>query len=148
MNIYVDADACPVIDIIIKEAKSFHIPVTLVRSFSHYSSKYDDTDVKTIYVDAGLDSADYRIMQLCQKDDLVVTQDYGLASLALGKGCKAIHHKGFAFTKQNIDSLLLTRHMNAKARRSGLKTKGPKPLTEQDRMKFQKLLHRILTDQL
>ncbi|WP_102027393.1 YaiI/YqxD family protein [Salirhabdus sp. Marseille-P4669] len=144
MKIYVDADACPVKEIIIEESKSFDIPVVLVKSFSHYSNKIEDAQVETVYVDAGADSADYRILQLANKGDLVVTQDYGLASLALGKGCIALHHKGFAYTPKNMDDLLLSRHLSAKARKSGVKTKGPKPLTNEDRNKFRHLLVQTL----
>ena len=71
-------------DVIIFEATNAEIPVTLVTSFSHYSNAQQPKGVETIYVDSGADRADYRIMQLA-KEDLIVTQDYGLASLALAK---------------------------------------------------------------
>ena len=58
--------------------------------------------METIYVDSGADAADYRIMQLA-KEDLIVTQDYGLASLALAKGCIVLHHKGYKYTNDNIE---------------------------------------------
>ncbi|WP_188208159.1 YaiI/YqxD family protein [Alkalibacillus aidingensis] len=146
MNIYVDADACPVTDIVIKEAKLRHIPVVLVKSFSHFSPSDEQDGVKTIYVDTGAEAADYKIMQLCQGGDLVITQDYGLASLALPKGCTVIHHKGFAYTNENIDQLLQSRYLNAKARKSGQKTKGPKAFTQEDREKFQEKLKMLLNN--
>ena len=67
MKIYVDADACPVKDVIIFEATKAEIPVTLVTSFSHYSNAEQPKGVETIYVDSGADAADYRIMQLAQR---------------------------------------------------------------------------------
>ncbi|MCT2536326.1 YaiI/YqxD family protein [Aquibacillus koreensis] len=146
MKIYVDADACPVKDIIIDEATKKSIPVKIVKSFSHFSNADDPEGVETIYVDHGSDAADYRIMALAQKNDLIVTQDYGLASLALGKGCIVLHHKGFTYTQSNIDALLQTRHINAKARRGGFRTKGPKALTEEDREKFRTLLKQKISN--
>ncbi|MGR5874211.1 DUF188 domain-containing protein [Bacillus pacificus] len=109
MKIYVDADACPVKDVIIFEATKAEIPVTLVTSFSHYSNAEQPKGVETIYVDSGADAADYRIMQLAQKEDLIVTQDYGLASLCFSK--KAVSFfiiKGTRYTNENIDQLLQT----------------------------------------
>ncbi|GGC98610.1 YaiI/YqxD family protein [Pontibacillus salipaludis] len=140
MNIYVDADACPVKEIIIEEATKERLHVTLVKSFSHYSNKQEPPGVDTVYVDTGAEAADYRIMQLAQAGDLIVTQDYGLASLALTKGCIVLHHSGFAYTHDNIDRLLITRHASAQARKSGKRTKGPKALTSKDREAFRELL--------
>jgi uncharacterized protein len=144
MKIYVDADASPAKDIVISVAKAFSIPVVLVKSISHFSHDEELEGVETVYVDTGADAADYRIMQLAEKQDLIITQDYGLASLGLGKGCLVLHHKGFAYTNKNIDQLLQTRHLSAKARRSGQKTKGPKPYTEEDRKNFKDLLEKTI----
>ncbi|WP_407269878.1 YaiI/YqxD family protein [Radiobacillus sp. PE A8.2] len=144
MKIYVDADACPVKDIIIEESSKIEIPVTLVKSYSHFSTAEDPLGVTSIYVDPGADAADYRIMRLAQQNDLVITQDYGLASLAIAKGCTVLHHKGFMYTDQNIDQLLETRYAHAKARRSGKKTKGPKAFTNEDREKFRHLLVKVI----
>ncbi|GLO64785.1 MULTISPECIES: YaiI/YqxD family protein [Oceanobacillus] len=145
MKVYVDADACPVKDIIIKEAGNHNISVTLVTSLSHYSLHEHPAHVETIYVDTGADAADYRIMQLARKGDIIVTQDYGLASLALAKGCYVLHHKGFAYTNHNIDQLLQSRYLSAKERKSGKRTKGPKALTEEDRMNFNQLFLQYIT---
>ncbi len=146
MQIYVDADACPVKDQIIKLAREFQIPVTLVQSFSHYSSKTTPEGVKTIYVDSGADAADYRIMKLASQEDVIVTQDYGLASLGLAKGCNVMHHKGFLYTNENIDSLLQTRYLNAMVRKSGKRTKGPKAFSEEDRKLFEARFRSLLQE--
>src|SRR5690625_658735 len=140
MKIYVDADASPVTDIVINEAKQYHIPVVLVKSYSHFSPKQENSGVQTIYVDTGADSADYRILKEAKAEDIIITQDYGLASLGLAKSCIVLHHKGFSYTDKNIDTLLQTRHLSAQARKAGKKTKGPKPFTEEDRKKFRELL--------
>jgi uncharacterized protein len=148
MKIYVDADASPAKDIVISVAKVFTIRVVLVKSINHFSHDEEMEGVETVYVDTGADAADYRIMQLAEKGDLIITQDYGLASLGLGKGCLVLHHKGFAYTNKNIDQLLQTRHLSAKARRSGQRTKGPKPYTDEDRQKFRDLLENTIQHKL
>ncbi|MGX4668104.1 YaiI/YqxD family protein [Cerasibacillus sp. JNUCC 74] len=137
MRILVDADACPVKESIKKIAKEFNLPVILVQSFSHFSMKEEPQGVETIYVDEGADAADYRIIRLAKQDDIIVTQDYGLASLALAKDCYVIHHKGFQYTNKNIDQLLQTRYLSAMARKSGKRTKGPKPFTGDDIKQFE-----------
>lgn len=146
LKIYVDADACPVKDAIITIAKTEDIPVVFVKSYSHFSNQNNPDEVETIYVDKGADVADYRIMKLAQKGDIIITQDYGLASLCLGKGCTVLHHKGFTYTHKNIDHLLTTRHESAKARRSGFKTKGPRAYTKEDEEKFKDVLIQTINE--
>ncbi|QOY35985.1 YaiI/YqxD family protein [Anaerobacillus isosaccharinicus] len=145
MKIYVDADACPVKDIIISEARNFEIPVILVTSLSHFSNKEHPSGVETIYVDSGADAADFRIVKLVEKGDIIVTQDYGLASLGLAKGIIVLHQKGFRYTNDNIDQLLQTRYLSAVARRSGQRTKGPKPFTAEDREQFRELFKKAIS---
>lgn len=144
MKIYVDADACPVKDIIIDEAIQRELEVTLVTSISHFSLQEHPVGVETIYVDNDSEAADYRIMKLARKDDLVITQDYGLASLTLAKGCKVMHHKGFMYTNKNIDDMLQTRYLSAQARKAGQRTKGPKAFTKEDKEIFRRKFIRIL----
>lgn len=144
MNIYVDADACPVKEIIIDEAVRRNLNVFLVTSISHFSLQENPPGVETIYVDNARDAADYRIMKLAKEGDLVITQDYGLASLALPKGCQVMHHKGFMYTNKNIDELLQTRYLSAQARKAGQRTKGPKAFTNEDREKFRERFIRVL----
>ena len=144
MKIYVDADACPVKDIIIDEAVERNLEVTLVTSISHFSLQEHPAGVETIYVDNDSEAADYRIMQLSKKNDLVITQDYGLASLALAKGCTVMHHKGFMYTNKNIDDLLQTRYLSAQARKAGQRTKGPKAFTKEDKEIFREKFIRFL----
>lgn len=144
MKILVDADACPVKDIVIEEAQKQNFEVKLVRSFSHFSTEEYPNGIESVFVDTGADSVDYRIIQMATPGDLIITQDYGLAALGLGKNCIVIHHLGYEFTSKNIDELLSKRHTNAKLRRSGKKTKGPKKFTEEDRQNFRKLLYSIL----
>ncbi|HLS60440.1 MAG TPA: YaiI/YqxD family protein [Virgibacillus sp.] len=140
MKIYVDADACPVTEQIKVISEQENIPVILVKSFDHFSHGEDPIHVETIYVDKGPDMADFRIVKLAKKDDIVITQDYGLAALLIGKGCIVLHHKGYAYTANNINQLLESRYTSAMARKRGERTKGPKPFTTEDKAKFSRLL--------
>lgn len=144
MQIYIDADACPVKNIIIEEAIAKEIPVTLVTSISHFSTKEQPVGVETVYVDTGAEAADYRIIKLIKKGDILVTQDYGLASLGLGKGCIVLHHTGYVYTSENIDQLLQSRYLSAMVRKSGKRTKGPKPFTDENRKEFRQRFKEIL----
>lgn len=82
MQIYVDADACPVVGIVEELAIKYKIPVTLLCDTNHvlYS---DYSEVKII--GAGADAVDFALVNLCRKGDIIVTQDYGVAAMALGK---------------------------------------------------------------
>ncbi len=144
IKIMIDSDASPVKDIVIDEAKKHGLKVVLVASYAHYSTKIHPAHVETIYVDSAKEAADYRIMQLLQNDDILITQDYGLASLALGKKAKVLHHKGFEYDNDNIANLLESRYISAKIRKSGKRTKGPKPFTIEDAETFRRLLNHTL----
>lgn len=135
MQIFVDADACPVVGIIEKIAKEHYVPVTLLCDTNHIlSSDYS----KVIVVGAGADAVDYKLISSCHKGDIVVSQDYGVAAMAIGKGAYAIHQSGKWYTNDNIDQMLMERHLNKKARRSSHKNhvKGPKKRTEEDDERF------------
>ena len=131
MQIYVDADACPVKEILVAEAKRRNIPVTMVADTSH--ELYDGYS-RVITVDKARDSVDLKLINLLSPADVVVTQDYGVAAMALGKGAMAIHQSGTLYTKENIDRLLFERHLGAKLRRAGKRAGNtPKRTREQDR---------------
>ena len=135
MTIYIDADACPVTRIAERIAKKYGIPVVLLCDTNHVlTSDYSEIRV----IGAGADAVDIALINLCQRGDIVITQDYGVAALALGKGARAIHQSGKWFTDDNIDSLLMERHMAKKARRSSKHhLKGPPKRTEEDDRRFE-----------
>ena len=139
MQIFVDADACPVVDIVEKIVKDHNVPVTLLCDTNHVmSSNYSEVMV----VGAGADAVDYKLISICHDGDIVVSQDYGVAAMALGKGAYAIHQSGKWYKNDNIDQMLMERHLNKKARRSSRKChiKGPKKRTEEDDERFAQLL--------
>ena len=111
MQIFVDADACPVVAIIEKIAKENSVPVTLLCDTNHVLSlAYSEV----VVVGAGADAVDYKLISICHKGDIVVSQDYGVAAMALGKGAYAIHQSGKWYTNDNIDQMLMERHLNKK----------------------------------
>lgn len=144
MKILIDADASPVKNEVIQLAEQFHLEVVIVSSISHYTFDTYPDFVKVIYVETGTDRADFKIVQLAQPRDIIVTQDYGLASLLLPKKCRVIHHNSYEYTQENIDLLLHRRHFSALERQSGIRTKGPKAFTDGDRKKFSQFLLHIL----
>ena len=119
MQIFVDADACPVVDIVEAVAEKYDIPATLLCDTNHVL--YSDYS-EVIVVGAGADAVDYKLISICQNGDIVVSQDYGVAAMALGKGAYAIHQSGKWYTNDNIDRMLMERHFNKKARRSSSKS--------------------------
>ena len=83
MRILVDADACPVKQIIVRLAKEKKVPVIMLIDTSHELSDGYST---IITVDKQADSVDFALMSLLEREDMVVTQDYGLAAMVIGKG--------------------------------------------------------------
>ena len=144
MEIYIDADACPVTRIAEQIAKKHGIPVILLCDTNHQLSS-DYSTVKVI--GEGADAVDIALINLCTRGDIVVTQDYGVAALALGKGAKAIHQSGRRYTDENIDGLLMERHLAGKARRSGkYHIKGPVKRTEEDDKHFAESLECLIKE--
>lgn len=141
MQILVDADACPVKQIIVEEAKKRNIPVTMIIDTSH---ELNDGYSEVITVDKARDSVDIKLINILTSEDIVVTQDYGVAAMALGKGAKAINQNGLIYNDNNIDELLFSRFIGQKLRRAGKTTNTSKKRTKEDdenfRVKFIMLL--------
>ena len=140
-RILVDADACPVKEIVLRMAKQRNIPVTMVTNTSH---ELGDGYSTVITVDKGSDSADYAIANMAACHDIIVTQDYGLAAMVLAKGASALDQNGLIYTSENIDSLLERRYIGQKIRRGGGRTKGPKKRTRDDDEQFEAALGKML----
>ena len=143
MQIFVDADACPVVDIVETIAEKYNISTTLLCDTNHIL--YSDYS-EVIVVSAGADAVDYKLISICHKGDVVVSQDYGVAAMALGKGAYAIHQSGKWYTNENIDQMLMERHLNKKVRRSSHKNhmKGPRRRTEEDDVRFAQSFEKLV----
>lgn len=137
MRILVDADACPVKTIIVREAKKRGIPVTMVVDTSH---QLNDGYSEVVMVDKGADSADVKLINLTKSGDLVVTQDFGVAAMALGKRALALNQNGMEYSQQNMDKLLFERHVGKEVRRRGRHTKGAQKRTQADDRAFEENL--------
>lgn len=142
-KILVDADACPVVKIVEEIAEKYNIPVILLCDTNHILNS-DYSDIKII--GAGADAVDFALVNACQKGDIVVTQDYGVAAMILGKGAFGIHQSGKWYTNENIDQMLMERHIAKKARSSKSKNhlKGPKRRTEEDDLRFAKRFEKLV----
>ncbi|URN94308.1 MAG: YaiI/YqxD family protein [Candidatus Pristimantibacillus lignocellulolyticus] len=142
MKIIVDGDACPVKTEIIETARKFQTSVCMVASFDHRLP--DVEDVEMIQVDRSDQSADMYIANYVKRGDLVITQDFGLACIVMAKHAITISFRGEQYTDDNIDYLLERRAESAKRRRQGMRSKGPKPFSDEDRKRFQQKLTKLL----
>ncbi|WP_444660229.1 YaiI/YqxD family protein [Caproiciproducens sp. R2] len=145
MNILVDADACPVKEIIVRLAKKQKVPVIMLTDTSHL---LDDGYSKVITVDKGRDSADIRLVNLAGSGDIVVTQDFGVAAMALAKGAKALNQNGMVYDDSNMDRLLFERALGQEMRRAGARIGKFKKRSRQDDESFERVLLRMMEENI
>lgn len=141
--ILVDADACPVVKQVERVAKKYGVPCMLFCDTNHVlNSEYSEIKV----IGAGVDAVDFAIISACSSGDVVVTQDYGVAAMALGKGALVFHQSGRQYTDENIDQLLMERHIAKKARRGSLRNhlKGPRKRTKEDDEMFEDAFEQMI----
>ena len=141
MKVLIDADACPVTDIAISVCRLYNIPCLILCDTAH---AFQREGVQTLVFDKGADSVDFALVNRVEPGDVVVTQDYGLAAMCLSKCARVLHQDGWAYTRENIDALLFSRHESGKYRRSGGRTKGPKRREKSQDDAFQKALQQML----
>ncbi|MFO7636445.1 MAG: YaiI/YqxD family protein [Clostridia bacterium] len=140
MNILVDADACPVKDIVLRVAREKKIPVVMFADTSHV---IHDGYSETVTVDKAKDAVDIALANRAVRGDVVVTQDYGVAAMAIAKGAKALNQNGLVFTDENIDGLLFERHLSLRMRKAGLRTAGPGKRKTGDNACFEVALRKL-----
>ena len=140
MKILVDADACPrsVLQTCIRLGRKYNVPVWTVASFNHRI----ESD-HPIAVGDGFQEADIKIVNLTETGDVVVTADWGLAAMVLGKGATCLSPIGREFHPERMDFLLEERDLKAKFRRGGGKTKGPRKRTSEDDRRFEVSLEKV-----
>ena len=130
MKVLIDADACPVVDIAVKLCRQYRMDCVLLCDTAHEMRR---EGVQTLIFDKGADSVDFALVNRVSPGDIVITQDYGLASMCLAKNARVLHQDGWAYTQDNISGLLEQRHAAKQFRRAGGRTKGPsKRRPEQD----------------
>lgn len=144
MNIWVDADACPVVikEILYRVAERTRISLTLVanRMLRVPPSPW----IRALQVPGGFDVADQRIAQEVQGGDLVITADVPLASQVIGKGATVIDPRGELLTEANIKERLAMRDFMEGLRSSGVETGGPAAFSSADRQAFANQVDRLL----
>lgn len=162
-TLYLDADACPVTREALACARQARVPVVIVgnttQNLERHVRRDDPRDaahargrdathagfwVEVLDVSVGADSADFAIVERLQPDDVVVTQDIGLASMVLGRGAAAIGVRGRVYSRATIDMDLFIRHEEKKVRRAGGRTRGPAAFTDEDGERFSRNLAELL----
>ena len=141
MKVLIDADACPVVNIAVALCREHDIPCILLCDTAHEIHR---DGAQTLTFDKGADSVDFALVNRVSAGDIVITQDYGLASMCLAKKARVLHQDGWEYTPVNIDALLLTRHESRKYRAAGGRTKGPKKRTAQQDQTFQFAFQKML----
>ena len=145
MKVLIDADACPVVDIAVKLCAKYHVDCVLLCDTAHAIYR---EGVQTLIFDKGADSVDFALVNRAAPGDLVVTQDYGLASMCLGKRVRVLHQDGWEYTLDNISGLMEQRHAAKQYRLSGGRTKGPSKRTRYQDQCFSCALELLLQQTL
>ena len=143
MKILIDADGCPVVDSTIACAGRKGLTVLLICDTAHV---FEREGAQTVTVSKGADSADFRLVNLVEKGDIVITQDYGLAAMALARQAQVLNQNGMRYTHENIDALLLARHTARKIRMGGGRLKGPAKRTRAQDDAFREALCALLEE--
>ena len=138
MRILIDADGCPVVNETIKVAHKFNLESIIFCDTSH---NFDEKNIKVIVVSKGIDAVDFAILNNIEKGDIVITQDYGLASLVLSRNSYAINQ---SYTNENIGELLYSRYISKKMRNSGARIKGPKKRDKSQDIIFKENLEKLI----
>ncbi len=141
MRLLVDSDGCPVVDITIRITKKFNLKCVLICDTSHHFEREGAT---TITVSKGADSADFALVNMVQKGDIVVTQDYGLAAMCLARGAIPISQDGMIYDDNNILSLLNQRYTAKKIRMAGGRLKGNSKRTNDQNVAFENALTELI----
>ena len=141
MQVLIDADACPVVDIAVRLCKQYNIPCLLLCDTAHIMQR---DYAQTLVFDKGSDSVDFALVNRAKTGDIVITQDYGLASMCLGKRVRVVHQDGWEYTEYNISGLMEQRHAAKKHRLAGGRTKGPAKRTRQQDEAFAAAFEKLL----
>ncbi len=141
MKILIDADGCPVVDIVIRIAQQHGIETLILCDTAHVFQKPGAT---TLTVDKGTDSVDFKLVNLVTPGDIVITQDYGLAAMCMAKGALPIHQDGIIYHEGNINSLLQSRYAAKKIRKAGGRLKGPPKRKPEQNEAFAKALDALI----
>ena len=141
MTVFIDADGCPVVNIAVRLCRKYNLKCFIVCDTCHF---FDINGAETVVVDKGSDSADIKLINMIQKGDIAITQDYALAAMCIAKKALAINQNGMVYNDSNIDSLLESRYIAKKTRLAGGRIKGPSKRTAEETEKFIQVFEQIL----
>ena len=141
MKIFIDADGCPVVDITAAIAKRNSIECFIICDTAH---EFQKDGAKTVVVEKGADSVDFKLVNLISAGDIVVTQDYVLAAMCLARKAVPLSQNGLIFTDKNIEELLFSRYVSKKIRNAGGRLKGPSKRTVEQDEKFKTALEKLI----
>lgn len=144
MQIWVDADACPVVvkEMLFRAAERKQMMTTLVAN--QFLRTPPSPFIKTMQVESGFDVADNKIVQLLNIGDIVITADIPLAAQVVEKGGVAINPRGELYTTANIQERLAMRNLMEELRSNGLQTSTTAPFNHADKQAFASTLDRLL----
>ena len=137
MTILINADGCPVVDLTLQIAKRFVVPVIILCDTAH---QIEREGAQTLVFDKGADSVDFALVNRVKPGDVVVTQDYGLASMC----ARVLNQNGLEYTADNMEALMLRRYENKKLLRAGKHPKGSAKRTKEQDVRFADTLDKIL----
>ena len=140
-TILIDADGCPVVDLTVQIGRAHGVPVKILCDTAH---RIQRKSAETLVFDQGADSVDFALVNRVTPGDIVITQDYGLATMCLARRARVLNQNGLEYTTQNIDGLLARRHENKKLLRAGKHPKGPAKRTREQDEAFIAMLEVVL----
>lgn len=141
MKVLIDADACPVTELTIQLCTRYHIHCIILCDTAHQIHRQG---AETLVFDKGADCVDFALVNRAEPGDLVITQDYGLASMCLARNARVLHQDGWEYTQYNIQALLFQRAENRRYRTAGGRIKGPSKRKPAQNAAFEKALAEIL----
>ena len=142
MKVLIDADACPVVSVTVALCRQYGKQCLLLCDTAHEIHR---EGAETMVFDKGADSVDFALVNRVDAGDVVITQDYGLASMCLAKGARVLHQDGWEYTQYNMDALLFQRHVSREYRAAGGRTKGPSKRKNTQNQAFSQALQRLLS---
>lgn len=138
--IYLDADACPVKDLVFRTATRYNIRVLVVANTPIRIPNDAVAHAEMIVVPGSPDAADDWIAERAEKGDLVLTADIPLAARVIANGVRCLDFRGGEYNPNRIGDALASRDLNAHLRSMGIMTGGPSTHSKNDRSKFASML--------
>ena len=143
LTVLIDADGCPVLDCTLRICRSLQVPVLILCDTAHQIQR---DDAQTLVFDKGADSVDFALVNRVRPGDIVITQDYGLASMCLARRARVLNQNGLEYTADNIDLLLDRQWQNKRLLRAGKHPKGPAKRTKEQDAEFARVFEALVRE--